>query len=294
MQRLRLHARLILDVFVTANLGFLALDIVLAHSVNRFGHMAEWVPLGFSVLAAGVLGALLLGGARRGTGTLAMVSEVVGWGAVLVGVAGLLFHLESAFFERATLQSLVYSAPFVAPLAYAGLGLLLLLNRRMDPRDGAPWGQWVLFLALCGVVGNLGLSLADHSQNGFFQTTEWIPVAVAAFGVGALLPAVVWPDSTVNRRVAWAGVALQAVTGVLGFVLHAVPAIRDLGSTAFYDTLIYGPPPFAPLLFADLALLAALGLTSLPDTGVAVPVSDGTEQRFVKQPGGGGPRAQES
>ena len=43
--------RLILDLFVLANIAFLAVDIYIAHSVNRFAHWAEWIPLGFSILA---------------------------------------------------------------------------------------------------------------------------------------------------------------------------------------------------------------------------------------------------
>src|SRR5262245_64192341 len=52
----------------------------------------------------------------------------VGWGSVAVGIAGMLFHLDSAFFEAQTLKNLVYTAPFAAPLAYAGLGFLILLR----------------------------------------------------------------------------------------------------------------------------------------------------------------------
>ena len=250
---------------MAVNLGFLAVDIVLAHSVNHFEHPAEWVPLGFSVMSAGILFGLLFRRSRAGRAA-GMLRELVGWSAVAVGVAGLLFHLESAFFERATLQSLVYSAPFVAPLAYTGLGLLLLLNRRSDPDAGAAWGQWVVFLALAGVVGNFGLSLADHAQNGFFRPTEWIPVGAAAFGIGALSVVVLRPWSHSARRVGWVGVGVQAVTGVLGFVLHVWPALDRRETVSLFEAVVYGAPPFAPLLFTNLALLAALGMLALGPT----------------------------
>ena len=32
----------LVELFAAANLGFLGLDIVLAHSVNDFAHAAEW------------------------------------------------------------------------------------------------------------------------------------------------------------------------------------------------------------------------------------------------------------
>ncbi|MCA9516160.1 MAG: hypothetical protein KC635_14545, partial [Myxococcales bacterium] len=94
--------------------------------------------------------------------------------------------LDSAFFQRETLHDLVYTAPFIAPLAYTGLGLLLVMNRTVSA-DRAEWGFWVVVLALGGFVGNLVLSLADHAQNGFFNPLEWVPVVAAALCVGFLV-----------------------------------------------------------------------------------------------------------
>ena len=56
-------------------------------------------------------------------------------------VAGLLWHLEGRFFRELTLESLVYTAPFAAPLAYTGLGLLLIMNRMVDP-ESPEWPRW--------------------------------------------------------------------------------------------------------------------------------------------------------
>ena len=36
---------LILEMFALANLGFLAVDIYLAHSINRFENPMEWTPV---------------------------------------------------------------------------------------------------------------------------------------------------------------------------------------------------------------------------------------------------------
>ena len=43
------EADVLLEVFVFANFAFLSLDIYLAHSINRFRHWAEWIPLVFSI-----------------------------------------------------------------------------------------------------------------------------------------------------------------------------------------------------------------------------------------------------
>ena len=61
------------------------------------------------------------------------VGYLVGWLAVVVGLAGVILHLDSQFFYERTIRSLTYAAPFAAPLAYTGLGLLLIVNRMVEP-----------------------------------------------------------------------------------------------------------------------------------------------------------------
>ena len=85
-----------------------------------------------------------------------------------------MLHLDSRFFHERTIKSLVYAAPFAAPLAYTGLGLLLIMNRMVDPKS-EEWPRWVLLLGLGGVVGNFIFSLTDHAQNGFFTGRSGSP-----------------------------------------------------------------------------------------------------------------------
>ena len=258
---------LLVEIFVAANLAFLVLDIFVAHSANRFGHTAEWIPLWFAAAGAAALVANLVaarpfrGDRRFNDGRGRLIGLVVGWASIAVGVGGLAFHLESQFFGLLTLQSLVYSAPFVAPLAFAGVGFLLLLGR-MVPHDSESWSRWVLFLALGGFAGNFLLSLIDHAQNGFFFLPEWIPVAAAALAVGALTTALtVHVTDSFLRLVLWL-LGIEAVVAVAGFGLHLAP-LAELSGAPLADRIVFGPPPFAPLLFADLALLAALGVVEI-------------------------------
>src|SRR5581483_7804014 len=189
--------RLWLEAFVLVNLGFLSLDIYLAHSVNQFRHEAEYVPLYFSMAAPVVLLLGLLAGEWLGHRAVWRdLGYLVGWLAVGVGLVGVVLHLDSRFFYERTLKSLVYAAPFAAPLAYTGLGLLLITNRMVDPQT-EEWPRWVLLMALGGFVGNFIFSLTDHAQNGFYHATEWIPVISSAFAVGFLLVPFVTP---VTRR----------------------------------------------------------------------------------------------
>ena len=253
----------LLEVFVLANLFFLILDVYLAHSFNDFAHWAEWIPVYFSIGGTAVLGFAIWQEYQRRTGQARWIGLAVGWASILVGLSGLVWHLDGWFFESVTLKSLVYSAPFVAPLAFAGLGCLLLLNRMEDP-DSPAWGQWVSFLALGGFTGNFALSLIDHAQNAFFYWTEWIPVGVSALAVGLFGAIILRPPTRLVILVGYGVLLLQGATGLLGFGLHVAPLFHEGAlERGLWDALRFGAPVFAPLLFVDLALLGALGLWDL-------------------------------
>ena len=265
--------RLWLEGFALVNLAFLSLDIWMAHKINDFRHRAEYVPLYFSIAAPPILLiglAALWRGSKRGW---KVVGYLVGGAAVVMGVTGLVLHLESRFFREQTLHSLVYTAPFAAPLSYTGIGFLLIMNRMVDG-DAPEWPLWVLFLALGGFVGNLIFSLADHAQNGFFHKTEWIAVAGSALAVGFLLvPFLVGVDRSFVFPCA-AVLALQAAVGLLGFYYHTAANLHGPSRNRL-DNFIFGAPALAPLLFPNLTLLAFIGLwvwrQHLPPR--AVPVS---------------------
>lgn len=261
------------ELFAAGNLGFLALDIFVAHSMNDFARPTEWIPFAYSVAAPPLLALcwLIQGRVRphladdrppglppwrasfaRGLGL------GIGLAGVVVGVSGVVFHLQSHFFREQTLHNLVYTAPFAAPLSYAGLGLIVVLNR-LERGSTLEYARWVVLLAMGGFLGNFALSLADHAQNGFFHPAEWIPVVSAAYAVGALVAVAAFPGSRSTWFLAAAVMLLQVVVGLLGFVYHLVPNLRGPMPT-LWESFVFGAPAFAPLLFADLALLAGLGL----------------------------------
>ena len=254
------HRSALLEGFVLANFAFLILDIFLAHSVNAFRHRAEWIPFVFSIAATVLLApALPSAGRTTWSGYAHRVGLVVGFGSIALGIAGVVYHLESQFFSQWTIRSLVYTAPFAAPLAYAGLGFLLLVNR-MVPRETGEWDGWVVFFAAGGFLGVFVLALCDHAQNGFFHASEWWPVAASALAAGFL------SVSLVDRRAAFLRVcfgvlALQAFVGLLGFYFHVAADINGL-SASLFENFVHGAPAFAPLLFVDLGVLAAIGLSA--------------------------------
>jgi hypothetical protein len=267
------------EAFAVVNFGVLTLDIYLAHSVNQFRNPAEYVPLFFSA-AAGLVLALGLMVHARWPAVWKDLGYLVGWIAVLVGLAGVIFHLESRFFDEHTLRSLTYSAPFAAPLAYTGLGLLLIMNRMVAP-DTVEWAQWVFLLALGGFVGNFIFSLTDHAENNFFNPVEWVPVVASAVAIGFMAVPLLM---TVTRRyleLCAVILLLEGAVGVLGFLLHGAAILRG-PSTHLFENIIQGAPPMAPLLFANLALL---GFIALPQLRASAPDSRPESMDLKPEPG---------
>jgi hypothetical protein len=248
------------ELFAILNVGFLTFDIYLAHSVNQFRSEAEYIPLVFSASTPFVL-IVGLAVRYRWPAVWKDLGYLVGWGAVLVGLTGVLLHLHSHFFYEHTLRSLTYSAPFAAPLAYTGLGLLLIMNRMVDP-ETIEWAQWVLFLALGGFIGNFVFSLADHAGNGFFNSLEWVPVVASAIAVGFLTVPLVTKVFRQYIDLCTAILLLEAGVGLWGFMLHALGNLHGPSVHAF-DNFIYGAPPMAPLLFPNLTVLGIIALWQL-------------------------------
>ena len=245
------------QLFAVSNLAFLGVDIALAHAENHYARIEEWIPLGFSALATVLLLPGLFVPQRR-------IPLLVGTLSIAIGVAGMIYHLRSGFFLEQTVRGLVYAAPFAAPLAYVGVGLLVLLSRLEKPESPA-WGAWVLMLALGGFIGNFVLTLTDHAQNAFYSKSEWLAVASSALACGFLLLAALQPHNRPHLRITLGILFLQVLVGLIGAAMHWEGIVARPGSS-FVDRVIHGPPAFAPLLFADLALLAAIGIWSLRRT----------------------------
>jgi hypothetical protein len=103
-------------------------------------------------------------------------------------------------------------------------------------------------------------SLYSHYKNNFTYRIEWVPIlltpAVMIAGIGS-----VW-SRALARTLLPVTSALALLSGAIGFFYHARGALRRPGGVKkpLYN-ILYGPPIFAPLLFAAtgfLGLLASL------------------------------------
>lgn len=251
------------ELFAILNIGFLTFDIYLAHSVNQFRNPAEYIPLIFSATAPVVL-IFALAVRYRWPPVWKDLGYLVGWAAIFVGLAGVILHLQSHFFYERTLRGLTYSAPFAAPLAYTGLGFLLVMNR-MVKSESLEWAQWVLLFTLGGFIGNFVFSLSDHAENGFFSPIEWVPVVASAIAVGFLTVPLLTQVSRLFIDLCVAVLLLEAAVGLWGFLLHAEGNLRG-PSVHPFDNFIDGAPPMAPLLFPNLMVLGIIALWQLRTT----------------------------
>ena len=252
------------ELFAILNIGFLTFDIFLAHNVNQFRKPAEYLPFFFSATSPVALIVALWFRSRRPM-IWNVLGQVVGWSAILIGLTGVILHLQSNFFYARTLRSLTYSAPFAAPLAYTGLGFLLIMNRMVDS-ESTEWAQWVLLFTLGGFAGNFVFSVADHAQNGFYYPLEWVPVAASAIAIGFLAVPLIMRVSRVFIDLCAAVLLLEAAVGLWGFILHTDANLHGPSTHAF-DNFVNGAPPMAPLLFPNLMVLGIIALWQLRNSG---------------------------
>jgi hypothetical protein len=205
--------KVLLELFLICNLFFLTFDILIAHAMNKFSHLAEYIPLHFSLFSSVLLFTLFVFKNKYENMSL-KISIFIGYISILIGMLGLYYHLDSHLLREFTLKNMVYTAPLVAPLSYTGIGIVLVINSLYDSKN-EEWYKTILFCAWTGFLGNFILSVADHAQNGFFHLTEWIPVIASAISVGVFFPLFIYRPTKVWLISCNATLLLQIIVGIL-------------------------------------------------------------------------------
>jgi hypothetical protein len=126
-------------------------------------------------------------------------------------------------------------------------------------REGRFQKQVAVAAALSALFSGIE-ALYSHYKNNFTYRVEWVPIALAPVlmvaGIGS-----VW-SRWIARTLLPASSLLAAIAGGVGFFYHARGVRRRPGGRALLlYNIVYGPPIFAPLLFAAtgfLGLLASL------------------------------------
>ncbi len=212
--------------------------------------------------------------ARKPGGWRAPVANVIMGPPILApllfGIGGYLGVIAS-FLRRTDAPADPGVHPAVRPLrAWLEVGAAPKGPEQPDPEDGgASWeqdireGRFQKHLAVATAAASVfsGFeALYSHYKNNFRYRVQWSPVAVSGLLTVTAL------GSVFSRRLAKTLLPVVSLTaaanGGLGFFFHVRGLIRRPGGLKkpLYN-LMYGPPIFAPLLFAAsgaLGLLASL------------------------------------
>ncbi len=278
---------------VTAISGvFTGIEVGYEHYRGSYGQRIMYTPLvlSFALAIAGVWTALSSGVART-------VLRVVSYAAVVDGLIGFFFHIRGIARKpggwRIPIFNLIMGPPLFAPLLFSTVGFLGVvtsyLRRERAPehplsslpgfrrgslrwlpppvqRDEDRFRQEVRegrFQRTLGVVAALSTLFSwievsySHYKNNFSYRVQWTPIIT---GIPLMIAGVgtVW-----SRRI---GHVLLPITsliaianGAIGSLYHIRGVLRRPGGSKkpLYNVL-YGPPVFAPLLFAASGLLGLI------------------------------------
>lgn len=235
---------------------------------------------------------VILSGALAGSGMLGVFSR---WGARTVlrwvsiatltdGIIGFFFHVRGVARKpggwRIPVTNIVMGPPIFAPLLFgtsAYLGLMASYLRREEDLHGIgdyAWGRsdWRTNLRYGRFQKHLSAltvlwaffsgfeALYSHYKTNFRYKAQWTPVMLTPLLMAAAGGAV--KSRRIANTVLPIASTLALADGAIGFYYHARGIVRRPGGVTkpLYNTL-YGPPIFAPLLFAAcgfIGLMASL------------------------------------
>ena len=238
---------------------------------------------------------VLLSAALAGAGAAAVFSRkaaktclrLVSAASLVDGVIGLGFHIRGIARKpggwRLPVTNIVMGPPVFAPLlfgtsAYLGLVASYLrreedspdrpddLNREEQNRRGSNWkvdiSQGCFQKHLCVITIAWAFfsgfeALYSHYKSNFRYKAQWTPVLLAPVLMAAAAGAIL--SRRVARTLLPAASALALVDGAAGFYYHARGVVqRPGGARKMVYNILYGPPIFAPLLFAACGFLGLL------------------------------------
>ena len=266
-------------------------EVAYEHYKGSYGQRVMYTPvaLGGAMTIAGIWGAF----SKRAARTVLRWTSAI---TLLDGLVGFCYHVRGIARKpggwRLPVANIIMGPPIFAPLLFGVSAYLGLVASFLRPEEAAPmilrspkarllsltaeeiaahhpWtiglreGRFQKHLAMATIVGTFcsgAEALYSHYKNNFRYFAQWTPVLIAPLLIGAAAGAIVSPK--VARTWLPAMSALAIADGGVGFFYHVRGVLRRPGGMQqpLYN-LLYGPPVFAPLLFAacgTIGLLASL------------------------------------
>lgn len=270
--RLPIEKNRLLMLFVGVNLLFTGIDVVLAHSINSYIPVYEWIPIIYFPL--GSISCLLIALKTKPQKWQALVHIALMITGVLIGVIGTAFHANAVLNPAGylTWSWVVFGSPILAPLAFSGISLLGLyaVTEEVENQPGllnvpglgtfkAPISRDRHFLWLVGLgFGASAItSIIDHAQYGY-SFYKLIAIVFGVFATSVVLYLSVAKEWTKGDGLVYFWTMIAAiVTGVLGFGFHLSADLAGTGAISLERILAFAPV-LAPLLFADLGMFGLL------------------------------------
>jgi hypothetical protein len=270
--RLPMEKNRMLMLFVGINLLFTGVDVILAHSINEFIPVYEWIPIFYAPL--GAISCFVISVKPNPGKWLALTHILLMVAGILVGVIGTAFHANAVLNPSGylTWSWVVFGSPILAPLAFSGISLLGLyaITEEVDNQPGtlnipglgtfkAPISRERHFLWLVGLgFGASAItSIIDHAQYGY-SFYKVIAIIFGLFATSVVLYLSIAKEWTKGDELVYFWTMILAViVGVLGFGFHLS---ADLGGTGVIslERILAFAPVLAPLLFSDLGMLGLL------------------------------------
>lgn len=270
-------------LLVGMNLIMVGFESYLAHLISGSVKPMESIPIFFGPIAGLVLFLALFVRIQRKQVTLASLLIIgVAAASVGVGIIGSAFHWERDLApidlpgNRLRWNWLIYGPPALAPLAFAGIGLMGIIAALEDtkPESGKltipglitlntplKQTQQLLWLVGLGLLAATVSSFMDHGRTDFENIFVWIPIIFGVFGsIVTLLMAVYEKRSSSDYLTFFWTMMAMVLVGVMGFGLHVNTDLAEGTGELLKDRFIRGAPPLAPMLFANMGLLGIISM----------------------------------
>lgn len=262
----------LLLIFVGINLIFTGIDVTLAHSINEFIPVYEWIPIFY--FPFGALSCFLIAFQSQPKKWSALIHIVLMLIGIMVGALGTAFHAYAVLNPGGylTWAWVVFGSPILAPLAFAGISLLGLyaVTEEIDNKPGmlkvpglgtlkAPISRdrHFLWLVAFGFSASAITSIIDHAQYGY-TFYKMIPIVFGLFASSVVIYLAITKDWSKGDEIVYFWTMIAAViVGVLGFGFHLSADLAGTGALSLERILAFAPI-LAPLLFSDLGLLGLL------------------------------------
>jgi hypothetical protein len=262
----------LLMLFVGINLMFTGIDVALAHSINQYIPVYEWIPIVY--FPFGALSCIYLAFKSQPGKWSSITHILLMLLGVLVGIIGTAFHANAVLNPAGylTWSWVVFGSPILAPLAFSGISLLGLyaITNEVDYQPGkleikgigifkAPISRdrHFLWLVALGFAASTLTSIIDHAQYGY-TFYKLIAIIFGLFASSVIISLCVSKSWSKGDELVYFWTMITAiVVGTLGFGFHLSADLAGTGALSLERILAFAPV-LAPLLFSDLGLLGLL------------------------------------